>query len=282
MFAALRDALIVIACVGTAHATPTAAQCSQLIPQTCSQVSPDQRVTLEACVRLYHDAGHPAADYFCGRIRHDLGHYKAAVECYERFIDARKDDPRLARKRAQASKWAPLAKAGVGRCAPPPPPMHAVSIRCTPAGARLRIAERELTCGQPLKLPAGAYRAKVSAPGHMTSSQPVTVPSPTPIAITLARVVVATRPPPSVEPRSSVAPWIVGGTGVALLGLGGLLHAENATLYDRLDARGVKDPDLEGEVDAYFYGSVASYGIGTALLTWAAVMLWSDDEGAGE
>jgi tetratricopeptide (TPR) repeat protein len=75
-------------------------------------------------------------------------------------------------------------------------------------------------------------------------------------------------------------PWVIGGVGVAALGLGGLFTYLSQSAFS--DTRAQYDPDRESAGKTYSYLQFVGYGLGAAGITTAIILLLRSDRGAGD
>jgi hypothetical protein len=73
------------------------------------------------------------------------------------------------------------------------------------------------------------------------------------------------------ETGSGVLPWIIGGAGVAAIGVGGLFTYLYRSAYS--DTQAQYNPDRESEGRTYSYLQFVGYGLGAACVTTAVILL---------
>lgn len=231
-------------------------------------------------------AGNPDALFLCARGRHALRMFELAARHYQVFLAL--DDPRRdADDVANARRWLPKALKGKTQdWEPPPVPVvrvtaapapkktpptrHALEVRCTPEGAEVFVGERAIgRCPTArVSLAPGSHQVIVRAPEHDPGRQQVNLVSDHAILVDAAPI----------EKSGSPVPWIVGGVGVAAVGLGGYFHAENHQHFDEAQAlgdRGIESPALNAQILSdrkYALGAYIAGGVlVSAAISW---LIW--------
>ncbi|MGK0359214.1 MAG: hypothetical protein ACI9U2_001515 [Bradymonadia bacterium] len=276
--------------VGAASAQPS---CPAVVSQLKAAEEAARPALLNAGVAACcAQAQGPSGPFFCGLVQHDLGRFEQAVGQYQLYL-SRPDSRRGAQgRRTDAGSWlahasqrkfrdgtappvikaiAPPSKAPV-----PPPPVpseFALTVRCTPADAQIEVDSKPhgMCSTGSITLPPGAHDVQVKAPGFVSGARSIQLKKS--MTITMALEALPT-------PESSVAPWILGGVGVAALGVGGWFHAENLSNFDSLKStreRGIEGRALADTVDSDRLTAIGGYVVGSVLLTAAVTWIfWPD------
>ncbi len=200
------------------------------------------------------------------RCHEELGQHVKAMRAYERFMEQPDTDARAARAQQKIAKLLPLATGQL-------------SVRCDPAGTTLRIDGLDGSRRCPWKSPrmiAGVYVIHGTASGHEPRSIDARV---LPGRVVSSRLnlpkiqagkLVDGPPPPA---KASPVPWVVAGAGVAVIGVGALLHLSAQETRDEANAAGSgsRFDALESSYRNRELAAFSAYAIGAGAVglgTW--------------
>jgi hypothetical protein len=111
-----------------------------------------------------------------------------------------------------------------------------------------------------------------SAPFNSYGYPPISGPAPQNGAtVSPVQAGVAHESLPPQKSSKGALPWVIGGAGIAALGLGGVFTYLYRSAYN--DTRAKYDPDRESAGRTYSYLQFVGYGLGAAGLTTAVILL---------
>lgn len=215
----------------------------------------------------------PLVLFNIARCLEEMGQNADALRAYETFLDSPGSDARQARARAKIARLLPLA---TGR----------IDIRCDPKGARLRIEGLEGSYHCPWispRLVAGAYTVHGTRRGYepRTIAAVVSPGRQTVHRLVLPKLRGGAMVDAGPAPASDSTPWMVGGAGVALIGVGVLLHLSARSTRDEANRvePGARFDALESSYKNRELAAFGAYAVGGGALALGAWWLGQDASG---
>lgn len=228
---------------------------------------------------LYPD---PSLLYRMGLSAEKLGDNLAAVDYYEKFVDAVPDDKTAKKVRARIDEMRAELPARY-------------QVESSPAEAEVRIGSIEdpVVCTTPcsVDIPAGSATLVFSKDGYATTERAITAVSGERSTLTVTldeEIIEVSDIPPAVRSSDSISlatyGWIATGIGVAALGTGAVFTVlsmgaeDDVNSYDKR-APGASPSELQGLKDdatSYYDTSVIMYVVGGVLTATGVTLVIVD------
>lgn len=224
---AIEAAVVVVAVAAPAAAQDARFEAAMERGVTLREAGRDEEA-LAVFREAWEETHSPRARAQIGMAEHALGRWVEAHVHLNEALASR--DPWVQRNRAALQRLLAAVERQFG----------SVEVRGRPAGAEVRINGARvgtLPMTEPVRVPGGAARLEVSAPGYDALVSELTV---RPTGVTRETVQLAPRLAPAPPARGGALralAWASAGTGAALLAGGAVALALHASTVDRHDAR---------------------------------------------